>query len=322
VIRYLWRRVLHAAAILVLISAGSFAFLELAPGDYAAAMRLDPGISPATVSAWRSRYGVDRPLPVRYFRWLGSILRGEFGFSLAYGIPVGSLLWPRIKNTLLLTTLALVASWSAALAVGLAAAAGSQRAFGNLIRGGISLLHAIPDVLIALVLLLFAVRTGIFSVGGMAQTARLGDVVSHLAMPVVALVLASLPVLARHVQAALQESLALPFIQAARAQGIPRGRLWFAYIFPAAANPLISLFGYSIGGLLSASLLVEVIMGWPGLGPVLLEAIFSRDVYVVVGATMVSALFLVMGNLIADLMLYAADPRIRWEHDPRIRSRK
>jgi len=104
-----------------------------------------------------------------------------------------------------------------------------------------------------------------------------------------------------------------PFVQAARGHGVPRRRLWMVYTLPAAANPIISLFGYSIGGLLSSSLLIEVIMGWPGLGPMLLEAIFSRDIHVVIGATLASALFLIAGNLIADLLLYAADPRIRQE---------
>ena len=121
--------------------------------------------------------------------------------------------------------------------------------------------------------------------------------------------LISLPVVVRHVDAAVRDALRSPFIQAARAHGISRHRILMAYVLPAAANPLISLLGYSIGGLLSSSLLVEVIMGWPGLGSLLLESIFSRDVHVVIGATLVSALFLITGNVMSDLLLYAADPR-------------
>jgi peptide/nickel transport system permease protein len=318
--RFVLRRMLHIASLLVLVSLLSFAFLQLAPGNYTDAMRLDPRISAETMSRWQSRYGLDQPLTVKYFSWLRSVLRGEFGFSLAYGIPVSSLLWPRIQNTLLLTTLALLVSWSAALLIGVAVAVTRSRVLDHFIRGTLSLLHAIPDLLLALALLLFAVRTRIFPVAGMvgpgdwrAPAARMGNVAAHLALPVSALVLGSLPVLALHVQAAMRDSMDAPFIQAARAHGIPRGRVWLAYTLPAAANPLISLFGYSLGGLLSSSLLVEVIMGWPGLGPLLLEAIFSRDVYVVIGATMMSALFLVVGNFLADLLLYATDPRIRWK---------
>jgi peptide/nickel transport system permease protein len=296
--RYLVRRALHGAALLVLISLVSFAFLQLAPGNFTQAMHLEAQVSAQTVSAWRSRYGLDQPLVIQYWSWLRSIFRGEFGFSFAYGTSVGSLLWPRIKRTLSLTALAALLSWCAAIPIGGLVGATRTRGLDRFIRGSLSFLHSIPDLLIALMLLMLALRTRAFSVGGMTG-------------PVIALVLVSLPVLVRHVQTAVRETMAAPFIQAARAHGIPHGRLWFAYILPAAANPLISLFGYSIGGLLSSSLLVEMIMGWPGLGPLLLEAIFSRDIYVVMGATITSALFLITGNLIADLLLLAIDPRVR-----------
>jgi len=111
----------------------------------------------------------------------------------------------------------------------------------------------------------------------------------------------------------LVEALDSPFILSARGHGIPEGRVLFLYALPAAANPLISLFGFSVGTLLSASLLVEVLMSWPGIGPLLVAAILARDIYLVIGAVMFSTLFLVGGNLLADLLLYLADPRIRME---------
>ena len=120
-------------------------------------------------------------------------------------------------------------------------------------------------------------------------------------VPVATLVLASLPILVRHVRASMSEVLKAPFIQAARGHGISDARLLFRYALPAAANPLISLFGFSVGGLLSGSLLVEVVTGWPGLGPLLLEATMSRDLYVVVGVVMSSTLFMILGNFMADV---------------------
>jgi peptide/nickel transport system permease protein len=319
-IRFAVRRTLHAALLLVLISLCSFALLQLAPGSYVDAMRLDVSMSPDTAAALRSRYGLDQSLPARYLSWWWSVLRGEFGISFAYGMPVGSLLWPRMKNTLLLATIAAIGSWSIGILLGIAAATTHSRALDHLVRGVMSVLHSVPDLLIALALLLLGVRTRLFPIGGItglmdsgSASARVHDVAAHLVLPVVALVLISLPVLVRHVDAAIRDALRSPFIQAARAHGIPRHRILIAYVFPAAANPLISLFGYSIGGLLSSSLLVEVIMGWPGLGSLVLESIFSRDVHVVIGATLVSALLLITGNLIADLLLYAADPRLRVE---------
>jgi peptide/nickel transport system permease protein len=111
----------------------------------------------------------------------------------------------------------------------------------------------------------------------------------------------------------MTEVLKAPFVQAARGHGVAKTRLLFRYALPAAANPLISLFGFSVGGLLSGSLLVEVVTGWPGLGPLLLEATMSRDLYVVVGVVMLSTVFMILGNFLADVMLVAADPRIRMQ---------
>jgi peptide/nickel transport system permease protein len=142
---------------------------------------------------------------------------------------------------------------------------------------------------------------------------RAVDVARHLVLPSLGLAIVSLPIVIRHARSAILEVLRAPFVRAARAHGIPRTRVIWRYVLPAAANPLISLFGVSLGGLFSASLLVEVILSWPGLGPFLLESILARDLYVVVGAVMVSSVCLLAGNLIADLLLFAADPRIRLE---------
>jgi peptide/nickel transport system permease protein len=130
-------------------------------------------------------------------------------------------------------------------------------------------------------------------------------------LPVTVLVLGALPVLIRHVRSAVLGVSGEPYAQAARAHGIGGIRFWFHWLLPAAANPLISLLGLSIAGLISSSLLVEVILAWPGLGPLFLEAIEARDLYLVIGCLMLSALFLIAGTLLADFLLYALDPRIR-----------
>ena len=122
-----------------------------------------------------------------------------------------------------------------------------------------------------------------------------------------------LPVLLRHVRAAMIEVLDAPFIRAARGHGIPRARLLFRYALPAASNPLISLLGFSVATMLSTSFIAEIVLSWPGLGALMVESIFARDVYVVVAIVMLSSVFLVAGNLLADLLLFASDPRIRTE---------
>jgi peptide/nickel transport system permease protein len=137
------------------------------------------------------------------------------------------------------------------------------------------------------------------------------DIAWHIALPAAALVLATLPTLVRHVRAAIAEVLEAPFLRAAASHGLPRRTLLYRYALRAAANPLLSLFGFSVGTLLSGSLIVEVVMSWPGLGPLLLESILARDLYVVIGGVLCSTLFLVAGNFLADLLIYWADPRIR-----------
>ncbi len=312
------RRLGHGLLLLFGVSVLTFGFTEIAPGDYFDAMRLDPGISAETVDALRSRYGLDRPLPARYLRWLVSTARGDLGFSFAYNVPVASLLWTRAGNTLLLAGVATALAWLLAVPLGLWAAV-AGRWTRALFDGVSSALLAIPDLVLALLCLLLAVRTGWFPVGGMVSLdfdsldtrGRLFDLAAHLALPVLALTLATLPELVRHVQAAVAEVLHSRFLTAARGFGIPRRRLLLRYALPVAANPLISLLGFSVASLLSASFLIEVVLGWPGVGPLLLEAILARDVHVVIGAVMLSTVFLVVGNLLADMLLYAVDPRIR-----------
>jgi peptide/nickel transport system permease protein len=318
-VRRLLQRAAQSLLLLVAVSLLSFALVDLAPGGYFDEMRLNPQISPATVAALRAQYGLDRPLPERYLRWLESTLRGELGFSFAYARPVGPLLRERALRTLGLTASAAFLSWGLALLLGTALAA---RPGGRVDRAGAaltSLLLAVPDVTLALGLLLFALRTGAFQVGGMTAVGfedragweRARDVAWHAALPVAALVLASLPVQLRHVRTALRETLAAPYLLAARAHGVRPVRRLLRHALPAAAPPLVSLLGLSLAGLLSSSLLVENVMGWPGLGPLLLEAILARDVHVVVGSVVVGALLLALSSLLADALLFLLDPRLR-----------
>jgi len=313
-IRYLLRRAGRAVLLLVAVSILLFLLLQAAPGEFLSDMRLNPQISEETLVALRAEYGLDQPLPSRYLHWLESVARGEMGYSFAYNLPASQLLWPRARNTLLLTIPALILSWTIAIPLGVLAAWRRGRWSGRIFSAGTSTLLAIPDLLLALLLLLLALRTGWFPGGGAVSSLgseRFGDRIWHMLLPVAALTIGALPVILRHIRAALVEALESPFIRAAQAHGVSTVRILFSHSLRAAANPLISLFGLSIAGLLSASLLIEVVMSWPGIGPMLVEAIISRDLFLVIGAVMLSTLFLVLGSLIADLLLYVADPRIR-----------
>jgi peptide/nickel transport system permease protein len=317
--RYLARRVAHGLLMLFGVSVLMFLLFQTAPGDFLSEIKVSTQISPETIATLRAQYGLDQPLPVRYWQWLKSSARGDFGYSFAYNTPASTLLLPRARNTLLLSIPALLISWLIAVPLGVLAAGWKSRWADRLFSGGTSALLALPDVLIALLALLIALKTGIFPVGGMTSInaqdqntwAYVRDLGWHLVLPVAAMVIGSLTLILRHVRASVSEVLESSYMRAAEGHGLRRFKLLFGYALPAAANPLISLFGLSVAMLLSVSLLIEVVMSWPGIGPLLLESILARDLFVVIGAVMLSTVFLIAGNLLGDVLLYAFDPRIR-----------
>jgi len=317
--KYLARRLLRAVVLLLGVSALCFLFTEMAPGNFFDEMRLNPQISPETIAALRARYALDQPVVVRYARWMRAAVHGDLGYSIAYNTPVAPLLWTRAKNTLLLTATALLITWLVAVPLGVLTAASRGRWLDRIAVFGSSLLISIPEVVIAIALLALAVRTRVVPVGGMRSLDfeelsawdQLRDVAWRMILPASVLVLGSFAMVERHVRASVLEVLQAPYIQAARGSGISRRRLLFRHVLPVAANPAISLFGFSLAGLLSGSMLVEVVTGWPGLGPLVLDATLARDLNLVIGGVMLSVVFMIAGNFIADFLLMISDPRIR-----------
>src|SRR5258707_10705582 len=201
--RYLLRRLGHALLLLVGVSVLTFLFTALAPGTYFDEMRLNPQIAPETVAALRAQYGVDKPLPVRYLSWLNSVLHGQMGFSFAYNSPVAPLLLLRAGNTLILTITSTLLAWALALPLGIWSAERLGRLPDRLLSWGTAVLLVIPDLALALGLLVVAVRSGWFPTGGMASVNfeklsfvnKLRDLAWHMILPLTALVLSSLPLL-------------------------------------------------------------------------------------------------------------------------------
>lgn len=319
--RRLGARVLHALLLTVGVSMLTFTLMEMAPGDFVDELRLDPRIDPATLSALRARYGLDVPLAERYAAWVGSVFRGEFGYSFAYHVPVSHLLWDRTLNTLLLTGTATALAWLVAVPLGVRSAVRRDALFDRTVAAGTATLQAMPDVLVGLAALWLALWSGLFPIGALRSVdggaaggwPALADRAAHLVLPVSALALVTLPALVRHVRASLVDALDAPFVLAARARGVPERRLAYVTALRAAANPLTVLAGFSVASLLSASLVLEVILSWPGLGPLLLDATLARDVHLIAGATTVATALLMAGMFAADGLLYLVDPRVREE---------
>lgn len=316
---YLIRRAAHALFLLLLVSTLSFGLLQLAPGDYFESLRLNPRVSQETIQVLRSSAGETRPLAVRYAGWMLSIAHGNWGYSLAYQVPADRLLWPRARNTLLLTLPGTLAAWILALALGSIPAVLNRAWIDWLLRVALAMALAIPDVLLALLFLLYASRTGSLPLGGMTSSENAfpvldgghNSVAAHLALPLFCFVLTSVPVLLAHVRSATGEVLRLPFIRAAVSYGISPFRLFRRHVLRAAANSLLSLMGLSLGGLLSSSLIVEVVFSWPGIGRLLLDSVLQHDIYLVADIAILSSVLLLAGNFLADILLYFADPRIK-----------
>jgi peptide/nickel transport system permease protein len=241
------------------------------------------------------------------------LAHGDFGESLAYNQPVSKLLLPRCRNTLLLSATSLALSWSLALGLGFWAGAMSGGMLDRTLRVVVAILLAVPEIVAATLLVYWAARSGLLPTGGMSREEgnAWSDVARHLFLPVAVLTLTTFPMLFRHVRLSVQETLRAPFIRTAISFGIDPLRLMWRYVLPAAANPLFSLFGLSMAAMLSSSLIVEVVFGWPGLGPLFLDALFARDTYLLLAPVVISSFLLIAGNVLADILLFWNDPRIR-----------
>ena len=305
------RRLAHALLLLLAVSLATFVLADLAPGSSLDALRLDPTISADTLETLSLRYGEDDPLGVRYARWLGGLMRGDLGVSVTHRVPVAQLLGPRIGATLLLGTTSTALAWLLALALGSLAALRPGALADRFVSALQALLLALPEIVLALLALLLAAHVRWLPVGGLPVGEGPAETLRHLILPMAVLALGGLAGLVSHVRTEMAGALDAPAVRAARGHGLGRRRLLLHYVLPEAANPLISLFGFSFGALLSGSLVVEAVFSWPGLGPLLLAAIQNRDLPVVVAAILMSSALLILGQLLADVWLYAHDPRIR-----------
>jgi peptide/nickel transport system permease protein len=296
--------------------------MHLAPGDFLSQLEINPQISPETIASMRERFGLDRPWPVQYLLWLKNIfLKHDFGESFSRHQPVFQVLAPAAGNSLVLALAAALVTWLVALPLGILAAV-KQNTWVDRAASLVAVLGiSVPEVFLALLVLFMAARTGWFPLGGMVSldhdslswSGKVWDRLHHLILP--ALVLATVPLASRmrQMRASLLEVLRADYVTTARAKGLSESRVVLKHAVRNALNPLVTLFGYTLGGLLSGAFLVEVILSWPGLGRVTIDALLSRDLYLIMGSVLMASGVLVLGNLVADLLLLAVDPRLRSE---------
>ncbi len=316
---FILRRFLALLPLLLAISVLSFLLLSLSPGDYLTSLKANRDVSREFIDQLRAEYGLDLPLPQQYARWLGKAVRGDLGYSFSYKIGVAELIAQRIPATLLLAGCSLAMAWLIAVPLGVLAAVYRDSFWDRLSSGLAFFALSIPEMLLALLALQFASKTGWFPVGGMtridheflAAPERFADTLHHLVLPVFVLGIGSVASLMRIMRANFLDAIRADFVVTARAKGLPEGRVLFVHVLRNAINPLVTILGYAIAGLLSGALIVENIMSYPGLGQLTFEAILQKDIYVVMASILMASTFLVLGNLFSDLLLAAVDPRIR-----------
>jgi ABC-type dipeptide/oligopeptide/nickel transport system permease component len=280
-----------AALLLFLVSSSAFVLASIAPGDPLSGFEVDQ----AYAAAERQRLGLDRPVFEQYVAWLSRGVRLDLGDSLRFRRPVTALLRERAWNTAMLGICALVCATAIGIPLGVVSGAG--RGPARSIAGGASLiLLSMPPLVTSLVLLTVALRSG--------------ATLPRLLLPAVALALPLAAVLERLQSRALAEALAEPSILAAIGRGIPRRRVIWRHGLRLSLKPVLAIYGLLVGGVLSGSFVVEIVMDWPGLGHLMFEALASRDLYLVAGCGAAVAFFLAIGVLLSDLALLWADPRV------------
>ncbi|GAA5449608.1 dipeptide transport system permease protein DppB [Deinococcus depolymerans] len=320
---YTLRRILGMIPTLLLISVVCFTVIQLQPGSFLDQYLEDPRVTKETVASVTRQLGLDQPLWVQYLTWIkGIVTQGDFGYSFVNGRPVSSLIWERLGWTVFLALLTLLVSWAIAVPLGIYTALNrySRRSVALNFFGYVSL--ATPDFLVALLLIALVLNLGGTNVGGLFSPqfidapwsgAKVLDLLGHLWIPMIAIGLEGVAGLMRQMRASMLDVIGQDYVRTARAKGLAGRRVLWKHAVRNAVNPLISLAGLSLPSLISGTIIASIVLNLPTIGPFLYDSLLNKDQYVAMTLLLFSALLLLIGNLLSDLALAWADPRVRFE---------
>jgi len=305
VLRLIIRKLVQGAIMLLVVSAITFGLLSSAGGDALAALRENPQISEETIERLRAVYGLDRPLAERYGTWLSGMVRAEMGESISFKTGVAALVASRLGNTVKLGVLALFIAVTISFALAFLSARFNQKALDRVIDFTVLVTASTPRIVLAL----FALSLTVWMSGSVVavrsgSTAAMLLAAAVLAFPVVALFLAQM-----HTE--LKRAMNEPFVQYARAKGLSENVVIIKHASRAALNPLLTIFGLSLGALIGGSVIVETVLGWPGIGALTVAAVRSRDVPLVMGIVVVTSVAVWLGNAVAEVLQLVNDKRLR-----------
>lgn len=316
-ILYIVKRFLQTIPLLLIVSVIGFSLIRLCPVDPLGELRLNPSISKQTLEAEKIRLGLDKPVPVQYGLWLKSFVKGDMGVCTT-GEKVVDKLKERIPNTLLLTITVIFCTWIVGIPLGIVAALNKGKPIDRMLTVLSSVGMAIPSFFFALLMLIFAVKTGWFPTGGltsynyssMSEWGKIVDIARHLVLPTFVLFTISLSGLQRQMRSNLLDVMESDYVKYARAKGLSENKVIFKHALRNAINPLVTLLGFEFASLLSGAALTEYVFQYPGLGRLILEAVLKSDINLVMASLMIGTIMLVAGNLLADILLKLVDPRV------------
>ncbi|HMN30408.1 MAG TPA: ABC transporter permease [Caldilineaceae bacterium] len=323
---YIIRRVLFMIPTLVAISVISFVIIQLPPGDfltsYAAQLRAQgEQLDQAQIDGLRERYGLGQPLYVQYTKWIsGILLRNDWGQSLEQQKPVRELIWERLALTVALCGTALLVSWFIAIPIGVYSATHQYSWLDYLLSMFSFIGLGTPGFLLALFVMYFAQTQLGLNVGGLFSQefilapwswAKFVDMTKHAWIALVIVSVGSTAANIRITRANLLDELNRPYVETARAKGLREGKLVWKYPVRVALNPFFSTVGWSLASLISGFTLVSLVLGLQTIGPLLLRALTSQDMYLAGAIVLMLSVLTVIGTLLSDILLAIVDPRIR-----------
>ncbi|HEU5316190.1 MAG TPA: ABC transporter permease [Chloroflexota bacterium] len=324
-LQYTARRLVVLIPTLFAISIIAFVIIQLPPGDYLTSYISQLAangeqVDQSTIQGLQEQYGLNKPIYVQYAKWMGGLLRGDFGYSFDWRRPVSMLLWNRLALTAIIGVSTLLLTWLIAFPIGILSAV-RQYSIGDYVATFVAFIGvAIPEFLTALVLMWVAFAYFNQSVGGLFSGNfvdapwswdRVLDLLSHLWIPVIIIGVNHTAGLIRTMRANLLDELHKPYVVTARAKGLPEWKVILKYPVRVALNPFVSTAGWTLAGILSGSAIVEQVLNLPTTGPLNLRAVLSQDMFLAGSIILMLAVLTVVGTLISDLLLAWLDPRIR-----------
>ncbi len=315
---YILKRIIQSLPIIIVVSIISFFLIRLSPVDPLAELKLNPAISKETLEHEKARLGLDKPVYVQYVYWAKNFIKGDMGTTVT-GERVLDKIKERALNTILLSLSVLFWTWMIGIPIGVFAALNYRSTFDRMLTVFSSVGMAIPSFFFAILLLIFAQKTGWFPIGGLTSSGfysmnlfeKALDIAHHLFLPTVVLTTISLAGLSRQMRANLLDVLDSDYVKFARAKGLPENRVIIKHALRNAVNPLVTLLGFEFAGLLSGAALTEYVFQYPGLGRLILEAVLKSDINLVMASLMIGSFMLILGNILADILLKLTDPRVK-----------